>query len=189
MPPIKKYNKELIIDIALRLIKEEKIDSLNARRIAKELNSSVQPIFHYFTSMDELKKIVNEKIFEIYKSYLQKDLTDGSTYRKMGLNHIKFAQEYPEYFKIIFMQQTKLSTDKFLYENDIGKEILKKGQEFTKLSLNEQKEFHQKVWIFTHGIACLLATKTISIAENEIEALLINTVKELLIGYKERNKK
>lgn len=189
MPPIKKYSREKILDIALNLIKEEEIDSLNARRIAKELNSSVQPVFHYFTNMEELKNAVYEKIFDIYKNYLKNNITEGSTYRKIGINHIKFAQEYPKYFKIIFMQQTKLSTDKFLYESDIGEEILKKGQEFTKLSLNEQKDFHLKVWIFTHGIACLLATKTISITDEKIEELLSSTVRELLIGYKERNKK
>ena len=33
-----------------------------------------------------------------------------------------------------------------------------------------------KMWIFTHGIACLLATKTVKFTDEEIEELLVSTV-------------
>ncbi|MCI9177146.1 MAG: WHG domain-containing protein [Clostridia bacterium] len=35
-----------------------------------------------------------------------------------------------------------------------GDDIIKAGQKLTGLSYEEQKKFHVKVWIFTHGIAC-----------------------------------
>lgn len=62
--------------------------------------------------------------------------------------------------------------------------LQQKGQELTRLSFEEQKQFHIKVWIFTHGIACLVATKTVEFSDEEISDLLGNTVLEMLKGYK-----
>ena len=38
--------------------------------------------------------------------------------------------------------------------------------------------------MFTHGIACLVATKTIEISDEEISKLLGDTVIERIRGYK-----
>ena len=38
MPPLKKVQKEDILKATLEILKKEDIESLNARRIAKELN-------------------------------------------------------------------------------------------------------------------------------------------------------
>ena len=54
----------------------------------------------------------------------------------------------------------------------------------TGLSFEEQKKFHVKVWIFTHGIACLVATNTVEFSDEEIEKLLTESVKHMILGYK-----
>ena len=105
-------------------------------------------------------------------------------YKGMGLSYIKFAQDYPEFFKIIFMQETNLNAEKFILADAKGNDIIKYGQQLTHLSYEEQTKFHVQVWIFTHGLACLAATKTITLSENEISELLQTTVLEMLQGYK-----
>ncbi len=186
MPPIKKYDKEKVIATALKIAKKEGLDSLNARRIAKELNSSVNPIFNNFKNMDELKIAVYKKIYDIYLEYMNRDSNSKKAYKETGLNYIRFAKDYPEFFKIIFMQKTNLNAKSFITSDDAGNDVLKKGQALTGLDYETQKDFHVKVWIFTHGIACLVATKTINFSELEISNLLEATVKEMLIGFKER---
>ena len=66
----------------------------------------------------------------------------------------------------------------------VGDNVIKAGQKLTGLSFEEQKKFHIKVWIFTHGIACLVATATIKISDEEISELLRSTVLEMLKGLK-----
>ena len=44
--------------------------------------------------------------------------------------------------------------------------------------------YSEKVCIFTHGIAFLVATKTIEISDEEISKLLGDTVIEMIKGYK-----
>lgn len=185
MPPNKKYTKEDITNIAYEIVKQEGFENLNARRIAKELKASVQPIFHNFASMEELKNVVYKKIYETYQEYMERK-TEKPAYKQSGLSYIAFAKEHPELFKILFMQETDNSPEKFIMADSEGEDIIKKGQQLTGLSYEEQKKFHVKVFMFTHGIACLLATKTVKLKDSEIEELLANTVLELLKGYKEK---
>ena len=189
MPPIKKFPKESIIETAYNIVKEEGFEQVNARRIAKELGCSVQPIFHNFTSMEDLNKAVYEKIYNKYKEYMLSKENEEKAYKEMGLSYIKFAKDYPEFFKIVFMQKTTLDAVNFVMADSIGDNVIKVGQKLTGFSYEEQKKFHVRVWIFTHGLACLVATKTICFQEKEIEKLLGQTVKEMLIGYKMEEKK
>lgn len=188
MPPIAKFSKEDIINCGYELIKKEGMDSLNARRIARELKASVQPIFHNFKNMEELKLCIYDKIYQTYLSYMNSNKDKDNPYKQMGLSYIRFAKDYPEFFKIIFMQSTKLNAEEFILSDNVGDDVIKVGQRLTGLSKEDQKKFHVKVWIFTHGIASLVATNTIKISNEEIEKLLESSVREMLIGYKKENR-
>lgn len=190
MPPIQKYNKEEILNCAYEIVKKEGFEKLNARRIAGVLGCSVQPIFHNFTSMEELNKEVYQLIYYKYQEYMLKGKeNEENPYKQMGLSYIEFASDYPEFFKIIFMKKTDKNASDFIMIDSLSNDVIKIGQKITGLSYEEQKKFHIKVWIFTHGIACLVATKTIKFSKEEIENLLARSVKEMLIGYKLEEKK
>lgn len=185
VPPVKKFDREDIIKVAYTIAEKEGFAGINARKIAKILGCSVQPIFHNFTSMEELFKVVYERIYNKYKEYmLNARQSKIKPYKEMGLAYIQFAADYPEFFKIIFMQQTSSTASNIIITDDINTDIIASGQELTHLSYEEQREFHLKVWIFTHGIACLVAMHTVEFKSNEIENLLESTVREMLIGYK-----
>lgn len=184
MPREMMFKKEDVLNVTYEIVKKEGFENVNARRIAKELNSSVHPIFRHFKDMEELKQAVYEKIYAKYQEYMLSGINEDKAYKKMGLSYIKFAKDYPEFFKIIFMQKTNLNAENFMMSDSMGDNVIKAGQVLTGLSFEEQKQFHIKVWIFTHGIACLVATKTIEISDEEISKLLGDTVVEMLKGYK-----
>ena len=184
MPPIRKVQREDIVNISLEILKNESMESLNARRIAKELNCSVQPIFYNFENMDDLKTAVFNKIYSIYLEYMNKGSKEENAYKGMGLAYIRFAKDYPNYFKTIFMNKTDLTPDVFIDNDDMGNNIIKYGMEFTGFDYETQKDFHLKVWIFTHGLATLVATKTVKISDEEVEKLLEETVMEMVTGIK-----
>ena len=184
MPRKITFQKEDVLNTAYEIVEKEGFEGINARRIASELNSSVHPIFTHFKDMEELKKAVYEKIYGKYQEYMLSGANEEKAYKKMGMSYIEFAKDYPEFFKIIFMQKTNLNAENFVMADKIGDDVIKKGQILTGLSFEEQKQFHIKVWIFTHGIACLVATKTVEFSNEEISKLLGNTVLEMLKGFK-----
>jgi len=63
MPPRTIFEKEQVLNIAYNIVEKERFKGLNARKIAKELNASVHPIFKHFKDMEELKRAVYEKIY------------------------------------------------------------------------------------------------------------------------------
>ncbi len=184
MPPPRKIKKEDIINVALEILKKEDIESLNARKIAKELNSSVQPIYHNFENMENLKEDVFKEMYKIYQDYIVKASAKKYAYKEMGLAYIKFARDYPNYFKFIFMSKTDFTPESLISNDDIGNNVIEKGMELTGFSYEEQKKFHVKVWMFTHGIASLVATNTVKLTEEEIDSLLKDTVGAMISGMK-----
>lgn len=187
MPPIKKYDKESVINDALEIAKYEGLKSINARYLAKRLGCSVQPIFHNFKNMESLKNEVYLRIYQKYQEYMLEASKKEKAYKEMGLAYIKFARDYPEFFKIIFMQETDCKPEEFISYDSLGNNVIEKGQVLTGFSYEEQKDFHVKVWIFTHGLACLVATKTIALNDEEIDKLLGETVLEMVKGRKSKN--
>lgn len=190
MPKKEQFSKEDVIKAAFNIVKEEGFEGLNARKIAQRLNSSVHPIFNHFKSMKELKKAIYQKMTDIYHEYMLSGIDKEKAYKQIGLSYIKFAKDYPEFFKIMFMEKTNLNAENFMMADSISDEIIKAGQKMTGFSYEEQRIFHIKVWIFTHGIASLVATGTVDFTDDEIEELLTASVREMVIGKKfEKGKK
>jgi len=185
MPPRRKFKREEIVDIACKIVLEEGFSSLNARRIARELGSSIQPIFHNFSCMEELTDEVIKKAHDKYHELILASKDKEHPYLEKGLAYIRFARDYPEFFKIIFMQESKMDLDEFMKSDvetleNIFSSIIKKFD----VSKEDIKNFHIKVWIFTHGLACLIVTKTVNFSDDEVKDLLMNTVQGMFRGYK-----
>lgn len=189
MPPIKKYTYDDIVNVSYEIAKSEGLNGINARKIAHILGCSVQPIFHNFKNMDELIEKVKEKIYKKYVEYFKVDLKEDYAYKKMGLGYIRFARDYPEFFKILFMQETNKSALEFVMADALGDDVIKAGIKLTGFSYEKQKRFHVKVWIFTHGLACLVANKTVNFSDQELDKLLEESVREMLRGKKESYEK
>lgn len=182
MSGIPKNKKEDIINSALEIVKEKGMEGLNARDVAKRLNCSIQPIFYQFKTMDELKQAVFEKIYDIYRSYML-NCENDTTYKSMGTSYVRFAKDYPELFKALFMKKTEMNSNNYIQIDHLGDQVIKIGQQYTGLSFDEQKNFHLKVWVFTHGVASLIATKTLCLDDKEIEEIISSTVRQILKGY------
>ena len=48
----------------------------------------------------------------------------------MGISYIKFAKDYPEFFKIIFMQKTDLNAENFVMSDKVGDNVIKQTKTY-----------------------------------------------------------
>lgn len=83
------------------------------------------------------------------------------------------------------MQERKMNIDEFIQADievteNVMESIIKKFD----ISKEDLKKFHIQVWIYSHGLACLVATKTVDFSDDEIREQLLNTVQQLFRGYK-----
>lgn len=173
MPPKVRYEKAAVLDAAFRLTRARGLDALNARDIARELGCSTQPLFREFSGMEDIRREMLRMARACYNGYIRRSpsLSD-KPYKGTGLAYILFAKEEPELFKLLFMRDrvqdgSSGDTD----EDNIGYilEVLGKA---TGLPPEQALRFHRELWIFTHGLAVMVATKYIAYDAEQIDRLL-----------------
>lgn len=186
MPPKTRIEREVIIDEAFSITKEKGFEGLNARNLAQRLNCSVQPIFHKFKNMEDLKHTVMNKIIDTYRSYMSTTYNkDYTIYKNMGIGYITFAKNEPKLFQILFMNNINKNVEDFIGLDEFYGEIEKTIKSETGLDSEDTKKLHSRVWVFTHGLATLIATNTCKFSDEEISEML----SDIYIGLRLRKTK
>ena len=190
MPPIVKIKKEDIIDTTFEIIRKEGLEAVNARKIAQNLNCSVQPIFSNFENMEDLKKCTLEKIALYFYKFIINLYDDKlPKYKQVGMNYIKFAKQEPIFYKILFLENHSIRTPMLEADNEDLNMIKQYIESSTNLTKENIQAFHVKMWIFTHGLATLVSSKNIDIPEKQISDLISKEFQALMLLEENPNNK
>lgn len=187
MPPKIKTNRDDIVLAAFEIARREGIASVTAQSVSQELGTSVAPIFRVFPTIVEVKAAVVEYLQQYYVAYLTNYPVLRSKFISYGLAYIRFAGEEAYLFEIL------MHSNFFTLDN--AEKIVSGQLEFvvdsaasvSRLSDAEAKELFFHIWLYTHGIACLVSQKNLILTEEEVMKLL-RTVYEAFInknGFKE----
>lgn len=184
-----KITKEMILDAAFNITRKYGIDKVSNRELAKYLDSSIRPIYYQFKNAEELNKELYGKIEVFFYNYIFSNMNDNMPkYKQVGIKYIEFAKEEKEFFKVLFMTKTNYLPDEFVSSDKKDYEHLEKLIKLsTNLSDDEVKSFHVKMWMFTHGIACLVASEAVSIAPSQIQELLTSEFQALMLLEEKEN--
>ena len=172
MPAIRKVAKEDIINACVGIIKNEGIESLNARRVAKELNTSTQPIYYVYSNMDEMKNDALKQISNIFYDRMFESNYDRPAYKDIGRNYIKFAIEEPILFNLLFDSEINETVECFMNLTGPARSIRKTIIDQTGLSEEQAIQFHIKLWLYSNGIANLVSNGIFKLSDEDIEKLL-----------------
>ena len=96
MPPRAKYTREEITEIALGIVAESGVESLNARSLAEAMGTSTRPIFTAFRNMEELESAVRESAMKVFGQFAEKETPDMPAFKQVGIQMITFAKEKPK---------------------------------------------------------------------------------------------
>lgn len=173
MPPKVRFKKAAVLDAAFHITRTHGLDALNARDIARELGCSTQPLFRDFSGMEDIRREMMRMAMDCYNGYIQRSpsLSD-KPYKGTGLAYILFAKEEPELFRLLFMRdrlQDGSSKDSDEENIDYILDVIGKA---TGLPPEQALRFHRELWIFTHGLAVMVATKYIAYDADLIDKLL-----------------
>ncbi len=122
--------------------------------------------------MEELKQALLDYSLDYYRKFLLDFKGNTPKYRQIGLNYIRFAKEESNVYKFIFMGDYQIKIEEFAFFDKSYTEVEKTLQIQNELSTEMTKKFHLKMWLFVHGIACLIATNTCCFTDEEIKLLL-----------------
>lgn len=165
--------KNMIIDTAFALVREEGMQNVTARKLAGKIGCSTQPIFRVYANMNELNEEIYQKAIEAFANYYENFESGMETpFIHLGLAYINFAKEEKEIFKLLFMSEYR--ADRSLYELLNGKTGAL-SKEINKAATNgceNPSGLFMKMWIFIHGCACMVLTGDYDLTEEETAELL-----------------
>ena len=181
MPPKARFTKEQITQAALAVVSQKGVQALTAKELGAALGTSTTPIFTVFSSMEEVEKAMVEAAKAIYKGYVEKGLKQEIPFRGVGEQYVRFAVNEPKLFQLLFTSETATSLDCVIptLDENYGK-ILDSLMLTYGLDQVIAEQLYRHLWIYTHGIACLCATKTCQFSKQEIRDMMSKVFLSLL---------
>lgn len=191
MPTTIRITKEMILNAAFDITRNEGIEKLSNREIAKKMNCSIRPIYYQFKNSEELYKALYNKINSYFYDFIMKNIADDIPhYKQIGINYIKFAQEETNLFKVLFMSLARNLPNTFVETDKTGfAGVVAAIKLSTHLSDKAIKSFHTKMWIFVHGIATLTVSRSFKFTDEQIKDLLSQEFQALMLLEENPNNK
>ena len=167
MPPKISYTEEAILTAALQALRESGTEGLTARKIAKKMEGSTQPIYRVFPSIEALADRAAEEVLRIALDYMEREWDPESHFLAIGLGYLRFAREEPELFEFLVTGRRKqwFVTDRGspLY---VLIEKMRQDRYLRDLPDTELIGLFNDMFIYTHGLCTL---KTIRKEETGLE--------------------
>lgn len=187
MPPKAKFTREEIIEAALAIVREHGFSALTARALGEKLGSSARPIFTVFQSMEEVQQAVIEAAKALYKEYVDRGLSAEIAFKGVGTQYILFSINEPKLFGLLFMsEQTQIPslTGVLPQIDESYSAILSSITNAYHVDQSAAENLYRHLWIYSHGIATLCATKMCRFTGEEISGMMTEVFKSLLIQTK-----
>lgn len=178
MPPKTKIAKEMILNTVLELTRKTGFATVNARSIASKLQCSTRPIFTCYKNMNELKSEFLAFAYQYYEQYVTDYQNSENTrpYLLLPLSYIQFAEEEPNLFKLLFINDMDLEMKEAKdFYNETDNE--NRAREFSKqvgIGFEQAKVIFLDFFLYTHGIAVLTAMKKLLLDKSNAEKMLLN---------------
>lgn len=187
MPPKAKFTREEVLSAALNIAENNGIKALTARSLGSALGSSARPIFTLYSNMEEVKSEVMIKANAVYGEYVSEGLKQTPAFKGVGLAYIRFASEKPKLFNLLFMSERESVPDVNSVLGNIEsyfEQIISSITETYNVNRETALELYKHLWIYSHGIAVLIATKMCRFTEEQISSMLTETFTALLVRFK-----
>lgn len=165
--------KDMVLETALTLTKEEGIENVTARKLAAKIGCSTQPIFRVYANMGELYGEIHQKAIDEFSDYYENFESEVETpFIHLGLAYINFAKDESKLFQLLFLSDSR--GDKSLYEllNGRAGAVSKEINKAAALGCANPSGLFMKMWIFIHGCACMVQTGDYDLTKEETIDLL-----------------
>ena len=169
MPPKTRITKDMIVNAAVEVARQNGYESINARTVSERLNCSTQPIMYHFATIDAMKRAAYEQVDQLHTKYMMTIPPEQDPLLGIGLNYIRFAVEEPRLF--IFLFQSGYAKENSLLEMIDSEElapVLAAMQEGAGLSMEKTKQVFLTVALFAHGYASIIANNGLKYDEKLI---------------------
>lgn len=171
--PKQQITKEMVVDAAFEIARNDGMEQVLVKTIAKKVGCSVQPIYSYCKNMEGLRQDVTARTCCFVQKYISTYLDPNDLFRSTGNAYIRFAKEEPHLFRIwILHRRDNICSLQDLYQSESSPHIAKFIANALQIDLFQAKQLHLNMLIYTIGLGTILATTKPGIPIDEIFAQL-----------------
>lgn len=176
MPPKTVVTGELIINGAIRVIRDSGPESLTARSVAGALGCSTQPIYSAFGSIDGLIDATVDRTLEIALGHELPAPDPESAFLGIGLAYLHFSRSEPQLFQLLMTRgRERLSPSAEEWPFRRLTQEMRRDTVLAALPEERLQGLLKNMFIYTHGLAAL-ATANPTAEELEAERTLLRYV-------------
>ena len=173
MPPKQRITREMILETSFAMFCREGMEVVNARSVAKALNCSTQPIFSYYAGMDDLKTALENKARELFESDIAVAIASESPLFNGCMAYYRFALNQPNLFRQMFLRKMEKCPDNLKAINDaLRANVVEPLSKKMGIDAAQAEAQCIKLWVYTHGVASLVAMGLIDLNEEAVTQML-----------------
>lgn len=186
MPPKKQFTREQIIEAAFTIAEKEGIKEVSLRKVARELQCSVAPIYVNFKNSSELLEAVMEKIADIAENMMMKHYTDNY-FINNGIGLMKFAWKYNNLYRDLLLNNNTLM-DLSSRKEKTAIIQMRRDKWFDGFTDDELQEVLLKMRVVVYGITTMYVYKLLTkeLNEEEVIKIISDTGKDIIYSSKAR---
>jgi AcrR family transcriptional regulator len=183
--------RALMIAASREIVLAEGIDALTIRRVAKAIGYCGGSIYSYFDSREAIAIELVREGFERLNDYMKPAHAVADPIERLyalGNAYLRFAEEESPSFRLIFMNQAKLS-DQIMAEAlerhggfntyEFLVDAVRKVLELRNITAIDANEIAQLCWCTAHGVATLRLTLT-AFPFSEAQTLMNHSMSAML---------
>lgn len=184
MAPKNKFTREEMVEAALRVVRAKGIDGLTAKTLADALGTSTQPVFTAFGSMDALKREVYAAAVRVYDDYTNEGLKEKIPFFGVGMQHIRFAREEPELYRLLFLTRTQEYSAMKSMEH-LRELVRPTLVNIYHITAEEANVYFRDLWFVVHSLSTLIVTGDCPYSDQEIGQILTGVSVSICKSIKE----
>ncbi len=180
MPPKVRFQQQDIVDAAFALARKHGLDAINARSVASEIGCSTQPIFRVFENMDQLKSQVLDRAVACFGEYIDNCREQMPTaFKAVGMAYLLYAMDEPHLFHMVFLRQhNKRPSNLYTCRQDVIDCLMEQSG----FERQQAELIHRHMWVFTYGLAAMLATGQLHYTKEELNEFLNMEYRSVVSG-------
>lgn len=175
----KTITRDQILHAAYEVVANEGFSKFTARNIATEMNCSTQPIYLEFKNMDDLKGQLFDRIHQYLANEIFPVEHTGNAIVDLALNYIHFAKDEPKLYRALYLEEYGGGQIMQEFSYNYFTATVKKDSTYAELTDDEINTLHMGTWILATGIAALMTSGIIKPTDEQIEHLMLDSIKQI----------
>lgn len=176
-----RFSKEELINGGVEFVRENGIERLNVRDLAKFIGCSTQPLFRNYKNIEEYRLDLKNAMHEKYKQFIHDNTDKNNYFISVCYAYALYAKIEPNIFKALFI--TSLAGSRTIDEvinSPWNRETIGDAVKRYNISEENAEKIYRDIRFYTHGIATQLSCNSIILTEEELYNLIEEMIQKLL---------